>query len=74
MDKYEVYVHRWGFCSDSNDKYVGTIEELKKEGLPIGNKKPRTLNGLKKILDEYSRKVATTYTGVEYEVYQHYGN
>ena len=48
-DVYEIYKSSWSFNSSNNEKYIGTIEELKETRefkYILKNKRPRTLNGL----------------------------
>lgn len=73
---YEVFINSWSYNSSRNEKYIGTIDELKETsdfGYIIGKHKPRTLNGLQRILNEYANKHATYYTGIAFEVFRHYG-
>lgn len=73
---YEVFINSWSYNSSRSEKYIGTIDELKRIsdfGYIIGKHKPRTLNGLQRILNEYANKHTTYYTGISFEAFMHYG-
>ena len=73
---YEIFVNSWSYHSSRNEKYIGTIEELRNTlefRSILRNHKPRTLNGLQRILNQYANKQATYYTGIAFEVFMHYG-
>ena len=72
-EEYAVYCNRWSYNSSSNEKYVGTIDELKKIrdlSYILQNKNPRTLNGLQRILNQYAEQHTTYYTGIAFEVFR----
>lgn len=75
-DVYEIIKFSWSYNSQRENKYIGTIDELRnivELKRLLQNKKPRTINGLKKILDKYAREQTSIYTGITYDVYKHYG-
>ena len=75
-DVYEIYKSSWSFNSSNNEKYIGTIEELKETRefkYILKNKRPRTLNGLQKILNSYAKEHRSTYRGIEFDIFVHYG-
>lgn len=75
-DVYEIFKSSWSFNSSSNEDYIGTIEELKETRefkYILKNKRPKTLNGLQKILNSYAKEHTTTYTGIEFNVYTYHG-
>ena len=73
---FDIDVFRWGYKSQSEERFTGTVKELKQTmGIrhAIGNHNPRTEQGLQKVLDKYAKTKCTTYTGIEYHVTTNYG-
>lgn len=66
---YKIIKDNYGFISHKREEYCGTVKELSEQlRYYLSGKKPRTINGLKKELDKYSRKHSTIYTSISFHI------
>ena len=73
--QYKIVKDSFSYLSHSNYEYEGTLKELLQiDDIKriVGNHNPRTINGLKKLLQEYSKEHSTLYTSVNFEILEMY--